>query len=99
MLLEVMPAPKMAQGGGMPSYRSRRYSFSSSKVMMSTPAYGKIPICTHEKVVWTKNSSSDSDEELPKLFRAPEEHAKFSHCRADNSRCDNTCMLACWRGN
>ena len=45
MLLEVMPAPRMAQGGGMPSYRSSRYSFSSSKVMMSTPAYGRIPIC------------------------------------------------------
>lgn len=50
MLLEVMPAPKMAQGGGMPSYRSRRYSFSSSKVMMSTPAYGRIPICTQEQI-------------------------------------------------
>ena len=38
-----MPAPRMAKGGGSPSYRCSRCSLKISKAAMSTPAKGMIP--------------------------------------------------------
>lgn len=42
-----MPAPRMAKGGGSPSYRCSRRSLKISKAAISTPAKGMIPSYRH----------------------------------------------------
>lgn len=42
---ETMPAPSMASGGGEPSYSRSKCSLMISNAAMSTPAYGRMPIC------------------------------------------------------
>ena len=46
-----MPAPRMAKGGGSPSYRCNRRSLKISKAAMSTPANGTIPSCRQAEAV------------------------------------------------
>ena len=45
MELDIMPAPRMAKGGGSPSYLCSRCSLKISNAAMSTPANGMMPSC------------------------------------------------------